>query len=61
MTVPHGHEGWKKSSYSTQTDNCVEVCVTSGGAAVRDTKARDGGHISVPAVAWTAFLASATK
>jgi hypothetical protein len=48
------HE-WRKSSYSTNTTNCVEVALTSSRAQVRDTKDRDGGSLAVPAAAWAAF------
>lgn len=60
MTVPNGTGTWRKSSYSSQTDSCVEVRRTTEATDVRDTKNRTGGHISVPATAWTAFLARAT-
>jgi hypothetical protein len=49
---------WRKSSYSsTGGANCVEVA--SGDAvAVRDTTDRGGITLSVPAGAWSAFLAT---
>jgi hypothetical protein len=49
---------WRKSSYSAANGGeCVEV--TSGTAIrVRDTADRGGVTLSVPATAWTAFLAS---
>jgi hypothetical protein len=48
------HE-WRKSSYSTNTTNCVEVALTSSRAQVRDTKDRAGGSLAVQTAAWAAF------
>jgi Domain of unknown function (DUF397) len=52
------NSAWRKSSYSGgSTGNCVEV----GGSdtvLVRDTTDRDGFTLSVPAVAWSAFLST---
>lgn len=49
---------WRKSSYSANNDNCVEVAdMPSGDAAIRDTQNRPLGHISFPAAEWSAFLA----
>jgi uncharacterized protein DUF397 len=35
---------WRKSSRSQNSGDCVEVGGLSGGAAVPDTKDRDGGY-----------------
>jgi hypothetical protein len=48
---------WHKASRSTASNNCVEVAHARGAAAVRDSKHRDGGHLTVGAGAWKAFLA----
>jgi hypothetical protein len=57
MTVPDRSGLWRKSSYSAQETNCVEVAYRSGDTvAVRDTKDRQAGHISLPTDAWTAFV-----
>nr|WP_218902972.1 DUF397 domain-containing protein [Streptomonospora nanhaiensis] len=50
-------ERWRTSSYSTAKGECVEIAATSTrGVAVRDTKNRDAGHLSMPAGEWAAFL-----
>ncbi|EOD69276.1 DUF397 domain-containing protein [Amycolatopsis vancoresmycina] len=52
---------WRKSSYSGSDANCVEVSSTSTTVGVRDTKDREGGHLTIPASAWTAFIHSAGR
>jgi len=48
---------WRKSSYSSQDGNCVEVSRNLPGlVAVRDSKAPDGAKLMVPREAWRAFL-----
>jgi hypothetical protein len=47
---------WRKSSYSPDGDNCVEV---GAGIGIRDSKA-PVSHIPLTPSAWLAFL-SATK
>jgi Domain of unknown function (DUF397) len=61
MMVPDTRGTWHKSSYSSQTDSCVEVRNTPDGADMRDTKNREGGRLSVQPHAWRAFLASVTR
>jgi hypothetical protein len=49
---------WRKSTYSGGANStCVEVAAASA-VLVRDTTNRDGFTLSVPAAAWTAFLAA---
>ncbi|MEV6243711.1 DUF397 domain-containing protein [Lentzea sp. NPDC051838] len=45
---------WRKSSYSSTADNCVEV---GRGVGVRDSKA-PSTHVPVSADSWSAFLAT---
>jgi len=48
---------WRKSSYSSQDGNCVEVARNLPGlVAVRDSKAPNGAKLMVPREAWRAFL-----
>jgi hypothetical protein len=48
---------WRKSSYSSQSGNCVEVARNLPGlVAVRDSKAPDGAKLMVSQEAWRAFL-----
>jgi hypothetical protein len=46
---------WRKSSRSTDKANCVEVAVTVGATAVRDSKNPVGGALAVSPPAWAAF------
>ncbi|MFJ5989451.1 DUF397 domain-containing protein [Lentzea sp. NPDC092896] len=43
---------WRKSSYSGDSNNCVEV---GHGVGIRDSKA-PSTHLSVSSEAWSAFL-----
>ncbi|MFB8763860.1 DUF397 domain-containing protein [Nocardiopsis alba] len=47
---------FRKSSYSANSANCVEVADTDTGAAVRDSKHPDAGHLSFTTTEWNAFL-----
>ena len=50
---------WAKSSYSGGNGGeCVEIGRAEDApyVGIRDTKDRAGGHLTVPATAWTAFL-----
>lgn len=52
MTLP---DGWRKSSFSVDQKDCVEV-QTRQIVGVRDTKDREGGHLEVAPAAWAAFV-----
>lgn len=57
MTVPHTFGDWRKSSYSANTDNCVEVRFQPlAGVEVRDAKHQVGGCIAVNDDQWRAFV-----
>ncbi|RZS32767.1 uncharacterized protein DUF397 [Herbihabitans rhizosphaerae] len=49
---------FKTSTFTEANGTCVEVAVVPGFAAVRDTKHRAGGHLSVPAPAFADLLSS---
>lgn len=55
MTAEYPLVGWRKSSYSAQETNCVEVAV-SETVGVRDTKHRLGGQLAVSVAGWSAFV-----
>jgi hypothetical protein len=47
---------WRKSSYSGNGGQCVEVGRVGSAVAVRDTSDRDGGTLAFTASAWATFL-----
>jgi hypothetical protein len=47
---------WRKSSYSANGGNCVEVANLPGVVSVRDSKNPDGPRLAVADIAWSAFL-----
>ena len=50
-------ELWRRSSYSTGANNCVEMAVFGVGVlAVRDSKNPEGPALIFTATAWQAFL-----
>jgi len=51
---------WRKSSYSSNTGNCVEVARNLPGVvAVRDSKDPDGPVLVFTADEWRAFMSGA--
>jgi hypothetical protein len=49
---------WRKSRYSSDSANCVEVAPTDSGMAVRDSKDVQGPVLWFTAGAWQAFVAA---
>ena len=48
---------WHRSSYSSQSGNCVEVARNLPGlVAVRDSKSPDGAKLMVSQEAWQVFI-----
>lgn len=47
---------WRKSSFSANGGDCVEVAAGSESAAVRDSKAPAGPTLAFPTGQWRAFL-----
>ncbi|MEV0646129.1 DUF397 domain-containing protein [Phytomonospora sp. NPDC050363] len=52
---------WRKSTRSAQQGNCVEVADLGAGVGIRDTKAREQGHLMVSAGDWAGFVDSLKK
>jgi hypothetical protein len=53
------HLTWRKSNYSSDVGNCVEVAdLVNGGRAVRDSKHPTGPVLTVTPGQWAAFTAS---
>ncbi|GAA3978221.1 DUF397 domain-containing protein [Thermobifida alba] len=48
---------FRKSSYSANGVNCVEVAETPAAVLVRDTQHRHLGHLDFTPSEWVAFLA----
>lgn len=53
--------GWRTSSHTTGSGNCVEVGTAEGSIAVRDTKDRDFGTLRVSPAAWATFTATLSR
>jgi hypothetical protein len=47
---------WRKSSRSGAGNDCVELVVARIGAAVRDSKHPEAGHLAFERTGWNAFL-----
>jgi hypothetical protein len=58
--VTEGIGTFWRSSYSGAEGNCVEVAVTTGGRAIRDSKNPHGPLLHLSPTGWQAFL-DATK
>jgi len=47
---------WRKSSRSGAGNDCVELVVARIGAAVRDSKNPEAGHIIFAGTGWDTFM-----
>jgi hypothetical protein len=47
---------WRKSSRSGSGNDCVELVVARIGAAVRDSKSPETGHLAFGGTGWSSFL-----
>lgn len=47
---------WRKSSLSGAGNDCVELVVARIGAAVRDSKNPEAGHVAFATTGWSAFM-----
>jgi len=52
------HPQWWKSSYSSESANCVEVAKMAGGLAVRDSKNANGPVLMYGVSAWRDFISA---
>ncbi|WP_017581836.1 DUF397 domain-containing protein [Nocardiopsis valliformis] len=59
VEVAHIPARFRKSSYSGTGEDCVEVAELPCGAAVRDSKHPEAGHIPFAAFEWAGFLRTA--
>jgi hypothetical protein len=50
---------WRKSSFSADQGDCVELAETADGIAVRNSKRPDGGTLTFTRAELAAFLAGA--
>jgi hypothetical protein len=52
---------WRKSSYSGNENNCVELAVGQASVGVRDSKRPDGPALTFAAESFRTFLAAFTR
>jgi hypothetical protein len=53
-----GPKTFRKSTYSSDSFNCVEVAIMETEVAVRDSKAPDGSVLSYGRESWGQFIAA---
>ncbi|WP_037068965.1 DUF397 domain-containing protein [Pseudonocardia acaciae] len=52
-------DAWRTSSYTRDTELCVEVAPTAGGALIRHSRRPDAGTISFSSGEWLRFIRDA--
>lgn len=60
MDTAKRRAGWRKSTYSSQANGCVEVDLASSGARIRHSKITDSPVIDFTTEQWAAWLAEVT-
>ncbi|MCP3013513.1 DUF397 domain-containing protein [Nocardiopsis dassonvillei] len=55
------NEGWKKSTYSGSSSNCVEARTVDRVAELRDSQHPQDATLSLPASEWAALTRAARK
>jgi hypothetical protein len=50
---------WRKSTYSGQDGNCVEICDVPGSVGIRDSKSPDRAVLRSTRRDWAAFIREA--
>ena len=50
---------WRKSSYSSTNGSCVELATDGENVRLRDSKAPDGGTLTLSADTWRSLLDAA--
>lgn len=48
---------WRKSSYSPDASNCVEIATTPTAIHIRDSKNPSGPRLTLRPATWAGFLA----
>ena len=56
MTPRSKNLPWRKSSYSTYLENCVEVAFTGNTVAMRDSKNPEGPTLAISQNTFSQFL-----
>lgn len=49
---------WRKSTYSGNTGNCVEIAIADSLVRIRDSKDPQGAVLSVNRAEWEEFISS---
>lgn len=52
---------WRKSSYSPDASNCVEVATTPAAVLIRDSKTTSGLRLDLSPATWATFLTHIKK
>lgn len=52
---------WRKSSYSGDGSNCVEIATAPTTIHIRDSKNTDGPHLTVAPTTWAPFISYAAS